>query len=112
MNKRVMHSQTTAVEILGPCGRLVSQSKSRYLHSNPDNVVVFNANICITESALFARQTIDKIWFGDLDITKDKKKLDALAEALGERVYVLREHDARGRNEKSPNLKKAVHVGG
>ena len=99
-----MNSQTTftkAREILGQCGRLISSSKSGYLGMFPDNEVVFNANIC-TESG--------KIWFGDLDITRDKAKLRVLADALGERVYVLREMDARFNNESSPRLDKAVYV--
>jgi hypothetical protein len=90
------------------CGRLVSQSKSHYLDSNPDNIVVFNANVCITKSGLFRRRKTDKIWYGDLDVTKDMRKIEALAEAIGERVYVLREMDARFENEDSPKLENAV----
>ena len=91
----------TAVEILGPCGRMISQSKSSYLDRFPNNDVVFNGNVCIESG---------KIWFGDLDITKSEEQIKALAEALGEPVYVLREMDARFNNESSPRLDKAVYV--
>lgn len=84
-----------AEEILGRCGRMVSSSK----RGVPGHIVVFNANICVAAG---------KIWFGDMDVTKDEAKLKALAEAIGERVYVLRESDGRFDNEDSPLLDQAV----
>jgi hypothetical protein len=39
-----------------------------------------------------------------------ESKVVALAEALGEKLYVLREHDARFENEANPKLDKAVYV--
>jgi len=88
-----------ATEILGMCGRMISASKSMYESPVADSVVVFNGNIC-TESG--------KIWYGDIDVGVDEAKLKALAEAIGEKIYILREHDARFDNETAPLLDKAV----
>lgn len=83
-------------------GRMISGSKSGYIQRNPNNLVVFNANLCTKEQG--------KIWYGDLDITKDEKALSVLAGLLGETVYVLREMDARFDNESSPKFDRAVVV--
>lgn len=88
-----------ADEVLGPVGRMLSASKSGYYNRYPDNIVVFNANVCTAEG---------KIWFGDIDCTREVDKLRTLAERLGTKVYVLREMDGRFGNEDSPNLDKAV----
>jgi hypothetical protein len=71
-------------------GRMLSGSKSRYMDANPDHEVYFNANV-------FTRQ--GKLWWGDLDITIDAEKLQNIAEAMGEKLYVLREMDGRFENE-------------
>ncbi len=119
MNERSEEYAAKAVEILGMNGRLISQSKGSYLNANPKNIVVFNANICIVDSApisdlraligwISPKHTTEKIWFGDIDVTRDVLKLQKLADELGTCVYVLREHDARFANEDSPRLEKAV----
>ena len=90
-----------ADKYLGLCGRLLSGSKSRYLEQYDDHIVVFNANVFVKDG---------KLWFGDLDISKDGEKLQNLANDIGESVYVLREMDGRFDNEKNPPLKKAVVV--
>ena len=88
-----------AAGILGMPGRMISASKSMYSTAYPGNVVVFNSNICTKEG---------KIWYGDIDVTLDEAKLNELADAIGERIYVLREMDARFENEGIPLLDKAV----
>lgn len=88
-----------AVEILGMPGRMVSASKSGYSTAHPDNIVVFNSNVC-TESG--------KIWYGDIDVTLDEAKLKELAEAIGERIYVIYEMDGRFENEAKPKLDDAI----
>ncbi len=88
-----------AEEILGMCGRLLCGSKSAYFNTYPENEVVFNANVCTKAG---------KVWYGDLDVTRDGHMLRILAEALGEKIFVLREHDARFDNETAPKLDKAV----
>lgn len=85
-----------------PLGRMISGSKSGYMSRNPDNLVVFNANLCTKERG--------KIWFGDLDLSKDDKLLEQFAKALAQDLYVLREHDARFDNEESPKFENAVKV--
>lgn len=85
------------------CGRIISASKSFYLETYPDNLVVFNANV--------VTKKFGKIWHGDLDITLDSEFLKKIAEKIGEDLYVLREFDARfGRENDSPEelIKKAV----
>jgi len=72
--------------------RMISYSKSEYRHANPDNVIVFNANI-FTESS-------DKIWWGDLDLTRDEEALRKASTECGETLYVLRELDGRFEHEK------------
>ncbi len=68
-------------------GRMIGSSKSLYRKNNPDNLIVFNANV-ISESK-------GKIWYGDLDLTKDHDILSEVAKELGESLYILYEHDAR-----------------
>ena len=75
-----------------PKYRMISGSKSLYCQKNPDNLVVFNANIVTEKSG--------KIWDGDLDITKDKDMLKKIASELGETLYVLYEMDCRFSTEK------------
>jgi hypothetical protein len=83
-----------ADKTLGRPGRMISASKSDYLQRFPEHVVVFNANVCVKGHG--------KIWFGDLNVTKDEPSLKKLADELGETVYVLREMDGRFENESAP----------
>jgi hypothetical protein len=71
-------------------GRMISASKS----GPKSHVCVWNANI-ITKSQ-------GKVWFGDLDLTRDGAKLQIVADTIGERLYVLREHDCRFNTENDP----------
>ena len=54
------HLYKIAEEHLGMRGKMISFSKSGYAQKNPDNLVVFNSNVCTDEG---------KIWYGDLDVT-------------------------------------------
>lgn len=85
--------------ILGNHGRMISGSKSSYYQRHPDNLIVFNANVCTDNG---------KVWYGDLDVTLDSDKLQQAAEVLNCRLYVLYEMDARFDNEDRPRLEKAV----
>jgi hypothetical protein len=83
-------------------GRLLSASKSDYRNANPENEIYFNANIFTSEG---------KIWYGDLDITKDAEKLKRISESIGKKLYVLKEMDGRFENEDISEIqiiKKAV----
>lgn len=72
-------------------GRLLSYSKSSYREMNPDNEVYFNANIFVLGEG--------KVWHGDIDVTKDKEKLERIASASGNDLFILREYDGRFENE-------------
>jgi hypothetical protein len=62
-------------------------SKSGYRLRHPRNLFVPNANI-------FSRKQ-GKIWWGDLDLEKDKAALEGIARRLRRRLYVLDEADGR-----------------
>lgn len=79
-------------------GRMISGSKSGYSRKYPDHLVLFNANIFSEDG--------NKVWFGDLDLTLDSKKLIDIHLELDVNLYVLREMDGRFDNEKNPNFKK------
>jgi hypothetical protein len=84
-------------------GRMISQSKSDYRDRNPNSVVYYNANILTINNG--------KVWYGDLDLTKDGEALKRVSKSLGETLYILRESDCRFENENQPTLeliKKAV----
>lgn len=78
---------------------MVGGSKSRYRDANPDNFVIFNANIV-------SKRAGQKVWYGDLDLTKDFERLKQLADEAGDTLYFLREMDGRFENE-NINAKEA-----
>lgn len=82
-----MSPDDVAVKHLGHHGTMISGSKSGYLHSHPKSEVFFNANLYNAEAI--------KIWFGDVDITKSRTKLQELAKALGGPIYLTREQPWR-----------------
>lgn len=82
-------------------GYMLSDSKSGYKMQNPENFILFNANIFVINGSEYA-----KIWFGDIDVTKSHKQLRDLSESLNRTVYVLREMDGRFDYEKSPLIHK------
>lgn len=89
-------------KLLGHCGKMISGSKSGYGKRFPNNFAIFNANICTRKDG--------KIWFGDIDITKDEGKLKKLADELHCDVYILYEMDARFNNERTPLFDKFVYM--
>jgi len=93
---RARFADESAERILGLAGRMIGFSKTHYWRSHPTHVPVFNANLCT--------ETRGKIWFGDLDLTRDEPLLVELAAELGEPVYVLYERDARFGTEEAPFL--------
>lgn len=90
-----------AETILGMRGRMISGSKSGYHRAFPQQVPVFNANICTNKG---------KIWYGDIDLTLDEAKLQQLSRELRQNLYVLYEMDGRFENESVPQLDRAVFV--
>lgn len=94
-----MDQRLAAEAALGYPGLMLCGSKSAYDRAHPNNIVVFNANVCT--------RCHGKIWFGDLDVTKSADALKRLSETLGEDVYVLSEHDARFETENNPQFDNA-----
>ena len=88
-----------AEEHLGMRGKMISFSKSGYVKKNPENLAIFNSNVC-TDGG--------KIWYGDLDVTLSYESLSDLAKEIGKTVYVLTEMDGRFENEETPLLSQAV----
>jgi hypothetical protein len=72
-------------------GRLLSYSKSSYRERNPENEVYFNANIFVLGEG--------KIWYGDIDVTLEKEKLERIARSMGKDLFILREMDGRFEKE-------------
>lgn len=72
------------------CGRMMSGSK----RSPKGQLCVWNANVI--------SPSYGKIWFGDLNLTKDEGDLRQIAHELGEPIYVLRERDCRFNTENDP----------
>lgn len=72
-------------------GRMISHSKTLYRMEHPDNELYFNANIFTEEDG--------KVWWGDLDYTLDKERLEAITKQIGKKLYILREMDGRVDNE-------------
>lgn len=91
-----------AIKHLGKQGRLINSSKGQYLYDNPKNLVVFNANVFVEDQ---------KIWYGDLDLTRDLPKLFELARELDLRntsLSVYTEMGGRFDNETLPNKEELV----
>jgi hypothetical protein len=82
-------------EFLGHHGKMISGSKSGYRDSHPRNLAVFNANVCVGS---------EKVWHGDIDVTKEISSLQQMAQKENSTVYVLMEMDGRFENEESPKI--------
>jgi hypothetical protein len=87
-------------ELLGHRGRMIASTKSGYGAAHPDHVALFNANVCVDGR---------KVWYGDLDLTRDEPRLRELAARVGEAVHVLYERDARFAHEEEPLLSDAIY---
>lgn len=72
------------------CGRFIDAHKI----APPGNICVWNANI-VTKSS-------GKVWFGDLNLTKEGNSLKEIAAEIGETLYILREKDCRFDTENDP----------
>ena len=74
--------------------RMIGGSKSFYRKEYPDDLIVFNANVLMSGYG--------KVWYGDLNLTKDYVILKSIAESLDTTLYVLWEMDGRFGEEKKP----------
>ena len=64
--------------------RLISFSKSGYRKVHPDNIVYYNANIAVSGLKRV-------VWRGDLDVTADCHKIQAVADEIRSVLYILPE---------------------
>lgn len=74
-------------------GRMIAFSKSTYIMNKKNHQAIFDANIITSEG---------KIWWGDLDLTDDSDKLQAIADEIGKTLYILRKMDYRFDKENRP----------
>jgi hypothetical protein len=84
-------------------GRIISNSKSFYREKFPENEVYFNANIFVLGEG--------KVWYGDLDLTKDFEILKDISLSSGKDLYILKEFDGRFEGENlndSEIIKRAI----
>lgn len=84
---------------LGSEGAMICGSKTLYRDKHPKNLAVFNANVCVG---------LDKVWWGDIDITVSKNNLISLSKELNNVVFVLYEMDGRFDNEEEPKITNYV----
>jgi len=91
---------------LGSNGRMISGSKSGYHNRYPNHVAIFNANII----AKMPDGSIEKLWYGDVDITLDENAIKSAALDGECELYVLREMDARFEFEDNPQITKYVYM--
>ena len=75
-------------------GSMLSWSKSEYRRENPDNLVFFNGNIFP-----YYNEHVEKIWWGDLDVTESRINLMRISNELGLTLYVYSELEGRFDNE-------------
>ena len=75
-------------------GRMIGGSKSHYRKEHEGDLIVFNANIVMSE--------FGKVWYGDLNLTEDYLVLREIAECLDTTLYVLWESDGRFGDENKP----------
>lgn len=87
------------IKHLGYPGAMISASKSGYRDRRPKNLVIFNSNVCVG---------LEKVWWGDIDITLSKDNLIGLSIELNDVVFVLYEMDGRFENEESPLITNYV----
>jgi len=92
-----MNKEQKAQSIIGPLGAIISHSKSGYRERHPENLSIFNANVCTAN---------EKIWWGDLDVTLSQTFISDLAFILNEDLYVLYEMDGRFENEEKPRIER------
>lgn len=97
MNKEI-------IKILGVSGTMISGSKSGYRNNHPNNLAIFNSNICTIDGEEF-----EKVWFGDIDLTLSSKNLISLSRILNKTIVVLHEIDGRFENEAKPLVNKYVY---
>ena len=75
-------------------GRMLGGSKTGYTIERPNNLIIFNANVLMSD--------VGKVWHGDLNLTEDYHTLKRIAKSLNSTLHVLWEMDARFGEESKP----------
>ena len=84
-------------------GRMIGGSKTGYGAQYPDDLIIYNANVLMKD--------MGKVWYGDLNLTKDYIVLKSIAHSLDTTLYILWESDGRFGEENKPIdelIKKSV----
>lgn len=85
-----MKTNKAILESIGPNGKMISHSKSGYRRENPESVAVFNSNMLAEDST----GNLEKIWWGDIDVTKEEDSIKSVARELGKKIWILPESAA------------------
>ena len=83
--------------------RMLSGTKWGYQEEHPEDLIVWNANVLMKD--------MGKVWYGDLNLTKDYIVLKSIAHSLDTTLYILWESDGRFGEENKPIdelIKKSV----
>lgn len=91
---------------LGPSGRMICWDTDTYVKEHPNDEVVFNANLCM----LTIQPKRRKLWYGDLNLTKENDILQEIADFCREPIYILSELDGRYEYEKDPQIDRAIKM--
>ena len=75
-------------------GRMIGGSKTGYSSQHPDELIIFNANVLMSD--------VGKVWHGDLNLTEDYLVLKDIAKSLNSTLYVLWESEGRFGEENKP----------
>jgi hypothetical protein len=75
-------------------GRMLGGSKTGYSIQRPNNLIIFNANVLMSD--------VGKVWHGDLNLTEDYLVLKDIAKSLNSTLYVLWESEGRFGEENKP----------
>ena len=74
--------------------RILAGEKWAYTSEHEDDLIIYNANVLMKD--------IGKVWYGDLNLTKDYLVLREIAEKLNTELYILWETDGRFGEEMKP----------
>lgn len=84
-----------AHSILGTPGRAISGYPALYRQAYPENTILFNIVLCTEE---------EKLWQGDLDLTKELTLIRKLANEVKQDIYLLESFRARTQYDLRPDI--------
>lgn len=96
-----IEQQVLIRENLGYCGCIILGSKQTPKTKGKEHLAIFNANLIV--------EGFGKVWYGDIDVTRDEEKIKKIAHGFKTTVYILREMDGRFEYENKPQIQNAVY---